>query len=221
MLRRSTLPFALLLGLAAALTGCSSTRLVDGQVQRFSTLAAMPAPATYRIERLPSQQNPAFDTLAPLAEQSLAPPAPPPHDPPAALAEQSLARAGLQRDDAAPRLLVQIGIQADSVPRYDSLRGPGFYGFYGPPPWAWRDGWGLHGFWRMAEPTPLYRRAVSLVLRDATTQAIVYETSAVHEDTWVSDPAVYGVLFDAALNGFPQPPGGARQVRLPLTPTTP
>jgi len=202
MLRRSTLPFALLLGLAAALTGCSSTRLVDGQVQSFSTLAAMPAPATYRIERLPSQQTPAFDTLA-------------------ALAEQSLARAGLQRDDAAPRLLVQIGIQADSVPRYDSLRGPGFYGFYGPPPWAWRDGWGLHGFWRMAEPTPLYRRAVSLVLRDATTQAIVYETSAVHEDTWVSDPAVYGVLFDAALNGFPQPPGGARQVRLPLTPTTP
>ncbi|ABM57222.1 DUF4136 domain-containing protein [Verminephrobacter eiseniae] len=202
MLRRSTLPFALLLGLAAALAGCSSTRLVDGQVQSFSTLAAMPAPATYRIERLPSQQTPAFDTLA-------------------ALAEQSLARAGLQRDDAAPRLLVQIGIQADSVPRYDSLRGPGFYGFYGPPPWAWRDGWGLHGFWRMAEPTPLYRRAVSLVLRDATTQAIVYETSAVHEDTWVSDPAVYGVLFDAALNGFPQPPGGARQVRLPLTPTTP
>src|SRR6218665_1171301 len=108
MLRRSTLTCALLLGLAAALTGCSSTRLVDGQVQSFSTLAAMPAPATYPIERLPSQQTPA------------------------ARAEQSLARAGLQRDDATPRLLVQIGIQADSVPRYDSLRGPGFYGFYGP-----------------------------------------------------------------------------------------
>src|SRR6218665_1167905 len=154
MLRRSTLTCALLLGLAAALTGCSSTRLVDGQVQSFSTLAAMPAPATYRIERLPSQQTPAFDTLPPLAEQSLA-------------------RAGLQRDDPTPRLLGQIGIQADSVPLYASLRGPGFYGFCGPPPWAWRDGWGLHGFWRMAAPPPLYRRAVSLVLRDATTQAIV------------------------------------------------
>src|SRR6218665_2248687 len=83
MLRRSTLTCALLLGLAAALTGCSSTRLVDGQVQSFSTLAAMPAPATYRIERLPSQQTPAFDTLAPLAEQSLARPGPqPPHPPP-------------------------------------------------------------------------------------------------------------------------------------------
>src|SRR6218665_2674656 len=104
MLRRSTLPFALLLGLAAAPAGCSSTRLVDRQVQSFSTWAAMPAPSTYRTEPLPSQQPPAFATLA-------------------ALAEQSLARAGLQRDDAAPRLLVQIGIQADSVPRYDSLRG--------------------------------------------------------------------------------------------------
>lgn len=201
MLRRSTLTL-LLLGLAAALTGCGSTRLVDGQVQSFSTLAAMPTPATYRIERLPSQQTPSFDTLA-------------------ALADQSLARVGLQRDSVAPRLLVQIGIQADSVPRYDPFHGPGFYGFYGPPPWAWHGGWGWHGFWRMGEPTPLYRRAVSLVLRDAATQAIVYETSAVHEDIWVSDPAVYGVLFDAALNGFPQPPGGARQVHLPLTPATP
>src|SRR6218665_3437369 len=98
MRRRPTLPCALLLGLAAALAGCSSTRLVDGQEQSFSTLAAMPAPATHRMERLPSQQTPAFDTLA-------------------ALAEQSLARAGLQLDDAAPGLLVQIGIPADTVPR--------------------------------------------------------------------------------------------------------
>ena len=50
----------------------------------------------------------------------------------------------------------------------------------------------------------------------ATAQAVVYETSAVHEDVWVSDPADYGVLFDAALDGFPKPPQGPRQVRLPL-----
>lgn len=198
MLRRAT--FTLLLILAATLSACSSMRLVDGQVQSFSRLSETPAPASYRIERLPSQQSAAFDTIA-------------------ALAEQSLARAGLHRDEAAPRLLVQIGTQADSVPRYDPFApSPFFYG-YDPPPWAWgppwAGGWHGSGLWRMG-PSPLYRRAVSLVLRDAQTQAIVYETSAVHEDVWVSDPAVYGVLFDAALDGFPRPPIGSRQVRLPL-----
>lgn len=192
---------ALLVGAAAAalLAGCSTTRTVDGRVQSFSTLAAMPAPATYRIERLPSQQTPAFEPIA-------------------ALADQALARAGLRRDDAAPRLLVQIGVQADTVPRYDPFGGP--YGSYGPYPWGFGGwygrGWGVGGIWRMGEPTPLYRRAVSVVMRDAQTQAVVYETSAVHEDVWVSDPAVYGVLLDAALQGFPQPPQGPRQVRLPL-----
>ncbi|MCW8163963.1 DUF4136 domain-containing protein [Verminephrobacter aporrectodeae subsp. tuberculatae] len=204
----------LLLGLAAAaLAGCSSTRLVDGQVESFSTLTALPAPATYRIERLPSQQTPAFEPIA-------------------ALAERALTRVGLQRDDAAPRLLVQIGVQASSVPRHGPSapyafygppwafggwygRPPGvFGGWYGPPPWAF-------GGWGMGAPTPLYRRAVSLVLRDAQTQAVVYETSAVHENVWVSDPAVYGVLFDAALNGFPAPPHGRRQLRLPLPPPAP
>ncbi len=204
---RRWIPIALLCA-AAALAGCSTAnRLVEGQVQSFSTLAAMPAPATYRIERLPSQQTPAFDAIA-------------------ALAEKSLARAGLQRDDAAPRLLVQLGAQADTVPRHDPFYPDGpYYGPYGPGPWGfggWHGrGWGVHGVWRFQEPTPLHRRAVSIVMRDATTQAVVYETSAVHEDVWVSDPAVYGVLFDAALNGFPKPPQGPRQVRLPLVPPTP
>ena len=204
---RRWIPALLLCAAAACLAGCSTQRLVDGRVQSFSTLAAMPSPATYRIERLPSQQMPSFEPIA-------------------ALADQALARAGLRRDDAAPRLLVQIGVQADTVPRYDPFGGP-----YGPYPWGFGGwygrGWGVGGIWRMGEPTPLHRRAVSVVMRDAQTQAVVYETSAVHEDVWVSDPAVYGVLLDAALQGFPQPPQGPRQVRLPLptatgtdTPTT-
>ncbi|PJI99268.1 uncharacterized protein DUF4136 [Acidovorax sp. 69] len=200
MTQRRWIP-ALVLGLAAAtLAGCSTTRLVDGQVQSFSTLAAVPAPATYRIERLPSQQTPAFDAVA-------------------TLAEQALTRVGLQRDDAAPRLVVQLGVQAEAVPRHDPFQsyGPGPWGFGG---WYGR-GWGLHGSWRFGEPTPLHRRAVSILMRDATTQAVVYETSAVHEDVWVSDPVVYGVLFDAALTGFPLPPQGPRQVRLPLVPPAP
>ena len=195
-IRIPTVSLLLCAAALAGLAGCSTQRLVEGQVQSFSTLAAVPTPATYRIDRLPSQQMPSFEPLA-------------------ALADQALARAGLQRDDAAPRLLVQIGVQADTVPRYDPFAGP-----YGPYPWGFGGwygrGWGLHGTWRFNDPTPLYRRAVSIVMRDATTQAVVYETSATHEDVWVADPAVYGVLFDAALQGFPQPPQGPRQVRLPL-----
>lgn len=192
----------LLCAAVATLAGCSTTRVVEGQVQSFSTLAAVPSPATYRIDRLPSQQTPAFDAIA-------------------ALAEQSLARAGLQREDAAPTLLVQIGVQAGSVPRHDPYYGP--HGLYGPYPWGFGGGWygrgwGGGGLWRMGEPTPLHRRAVSLVMRDAAMQASVYETSAVHEDVWVADPAVFGILFDAALTGFPQPPAGPRQVRIPFAP---
>lgn len=195
---------ALLLAMAALLlAGCSTTRVVDGRVQSFSTLAATPAPATFRIERLPSQQTPAFDAIA-------------------ALAEQALTRVGLRRDDAAPRLLVQIGTEAGTTPRHDPFAPPGYYG---PGPWSfggwYGGGWGVRGIWRMGEPTPLYRRAVSLVMRDAATQTIVYETSAVHEDVWVRDPAVFGALFDAALTGFPQPPAGPRQVRLPVPPASP
>jgi len=196
------LPALLLCMAAATLAGCSTTRVVEGRVQSFSTLAAVPRPATYRIDRLPSQQTPAFDAIA-------------------ALAEQSLGRIGLQRDDAAPKLLVQIGVQAGTVPRYDPYYGP--HGFYGSYPWGFGGGWygrgwGMGGLWRMGEPTPLHRRAVSLVMRDAATQASVYETSAVHEDVWVADPAVFGILFDAALTGFPQPPAGPRQVRIPFAP---
>lgn len=200
MRQRRWIPLLVLSLAAALLTGCSTTRVVEGQVQSFSILAAVPAPATYRIERLPSQQAPSFDAIA-------------------TLAEQSLARAGLRRDDAAPRLLVQLGAQADTVPRNDPF-GPS--GPYSTGPWGFGGwygrGWGVHGMWRFGEPTPLHRRAVSIVMRDASTQAVVYETSAVHEDVWVSDPAVYGMLFDAALNGFPKPPEGPRQVRLPLVP---
>jgi len=46
----------------------------------------------------------------------------------------------------------------------------------------------------------------------------VYETSAVYEDVWTDDPAIYGVLFDQALTGFPRPPAGQRKVRTEITP---
>ena len=196
--------YAVLLGMATLLGGCATHRVVEGDVRSFSQLPATAnaqQPMTYRLERLPSQQDASFDPIL-------------------ALAEQALARAGLARDDAGGQWVVQLGAQAGFTPRRDPFyEGPG-WAFGG---WGWyggRGGWGMRGMWNLGEPAPLHRRAVSIVMRDARTQAVVYETSAVHEDVWVSDPAVYGVLFEAALNGFPQPPQGPRQVRIPL-PTQP
>ena len=68
-----TIRLTLLCG-ALALTGCASVRLVDSDVQSFSQLSALPAPATYRFERLPSQQAQSGqqDTIEAQAAQALA-----------------------------------------------------------------------------------------------------------------------------------------------------
>ncbi|RYF25038.1 MAG: DUF4136 domain-containing protein [Comamonadaceae bacterium] len=188
---------------AALLGGCVSTRVVDSDVRSYSTLAALPSPATYRLERLPSQTVHAASFAA--IES---------------MAQQSLARVGLQRDDANARLVLQLGAQGSYThPPYYPYYGDPFYGRFG---WGFgyggRGGWGMGGNWMLDRPPTLHRREVSLVLRDASSQQIVYETSAVYEDVWTSDPAIFGILFDAALTGFPQPPNGPRTVRTTIGP---
>ena len=188
---------------AAVLAGCASTRTVDSAVSTFSTLPGLPSPPTYRLERLPSQQAQAVQ-FAPIE----------------ALAQQSLARVGLQRDDTNARLVLQIGANAATT-------WPASWPYYGPayPGFGWGLGWGRGGWgwgmgtgWMMDRPPTLYRREASLVMRDAATQKILYETSATYEDVWVDDPAIFGILFDAALTGFPNPPAGPRQVRTTIAP---
>jgi hypothetical protein len=56
-----------------SLTGCGSMRLVDTEVRSFATPPTVPAGATYRFERLPSQQADAVrqDKLEAMAQQAL------------------------------------------------------------------------------------------------------------------------------------------------------
>lgn len=205
MNRMTYLVTAPLLAGAALLAGCSSMRTVESQVQSYSTLQALPTPATYRLERLPSQQQQA-DAFAPIERQ----------------AEQSLAGVGLTRDDAAGTLVVQIGAQARYIP--DSWL---YYNSpYGRPGWGWGmgygRGWGWGGGFMMRDTGPsLYYRAVQLTMRDVKTQQVVYETSAVYEDVWSDDGVIYRMLFDSALNGFPKPPQGPRTVRAAPQPAQP
>ena len=190
-MRWITLP---LLCAALWLTGCASTRLVDSDVQSFSQLAGAPARATYSFERLPSQQ-------AQGAQQS-------------AVEEQArlaLAKVGLRQDSAAPFYRVQAHARTDLLAYPDYWDGPG---------WAW-GGWGggrgFYGGLSMRFPPPtLYRREVGLILREAATGNVVYETRAVHEGVWTDNPAVFAAMFDAALNGFPTPPTGPRRIVLEI-----
>lgn len=181
----ATLCTALLLG------GCASVRLVDSDVQSFSQLRGLPAVPTYGFERLPSQQQQGVQQSAIEAQ-----------------AAQALAKVGLRQDPLAPFYRVQVHARTDRyVPSgwYDSWGG-----------WGWGAGWGGRGFFgglSMHFPPPTqYRREVGLVLREAVSGTVVYETHAVHDGIWSDNPAVFAAMFDAALSGFPLPPTGPRRI---------
>jgi hypothetical protein len=184
--------------LAALLAGCATGYRLDNQVQTFSQLAAVPAQPTYRFERSLSQQ-------ADPAQQALE-----------ALADPALHRAGFRRDDAAPRYSVQVSARTDRT-----------ISPYADPwsPWGWGGGgfgWGIGlsgrhvgiglggGFPR--HDSYWFHREVSIVVRELATNRVVYETQAVNDGPWVDNRTVIPAMFDAALQGFPNPPPGPRRV---------
>jgi hypothetical protein len=115
------------------------------------------------------------------------------------------------------KLVVQVGASAGEGRAQHPTWDPYYYGprfgwglGYGG---GWYSGWNMH--WMMMDTPPrVYLRAVKLVLRDAQSQRIVYETSAQYDEVRVNDDTIWQVLFDAALTGFPAPPAGPRQVTL-------
>lgn len=183
-----------LLGLCVAvslLAGCASTFLVDSNVRSFSSLAALPAQPTYRFERLPSQQEPGQAQLE-------------------AMADAALHRAGLRRDDANPRYAVQVSgrLQPTLSPWAD--------------PWRWGDGWGVGyhrrglglgfgGPWGGLE-SPWYHREVAIVVRELPSNRVVFESHASNDGPWLDNNTVFPAMFQAAMQGFPNPPQGLRRV---------
>jgi hypothetical protein len=184
---------ALLVLAAAALAGCATSYVLDNSVQSFSGLAALPAQPTYRFDRLPSQQAFQFQNQV------------------EAMADPALANAGLRRDDAAPQLGVQVTarVQRALSPWADPWDGWG--GMHG---WGrWGGGFGFGGpFPRMEQPW--FHREVGIVMRDLPTNQVVYETHAVNDGPWGDNASVLPAMFEAALQGFPNAPAGARQVNV-------
>jgi len=179
---------------ASFLTGCTGVRLVDSQVNSFAP-KPIPPGASYRFERLPSQQaqEPAQAQLE-------------------AMAEQALAKVGLKRNDNMPGYSVQVTVrqrmESNSI---DSQR------------FGWSLGWMVGGGQVMLGnrhsalfpglgAQPNHWREVTLVLRELATQAVVFESRASHDGPWSDSQAVVPAMLDAALQGFPNPPSGTRQV---------
>jgi hypothetical protein len=210
--------WASLTAVALMASGCASVFLVDNQVQSFArwtdggATAAVPPPTVpqppqvYRFERLPSQsQSPRGndqDTLEALTRDALAQ-----HG-------WTPAAAGV----AAP-WLVQVTAATLRLPRAPwESPWPGYWGghfgggFAGP-----YVGLGGQVVWSpmfMHMESPYYQREVSLVIRQAATGRVAYETRAAHDGRWHTSPALWSAMLGAALQGFPSPAAGARQVNI-------
>lgn len=194
--------------LIASLSGCATHWVVDSDVRSFSEIGSVPADATYRFERLPSQQ---YDLRAQLQLEAMATPA--------------LESVGLRRDDSAPRYTAEIGARVTSElsPWVDPwFGGPGWGPgpWWGPGPryggWGYGYGGGWYGPMYPAASNPWYTREVSIVLRELPSNRVVYETHARNDGPYNISADVLPVMFQAALQGFPHPPPGERRVNLEI-----
>lgn len=218
----------LIVGLAISLlTGCASVYRVDSQVQSFARWSDAAAPASapvnavpqapqlYRFERLPSQ---AAENVA-RSQADLE-----------ALARTALAKRGWTSAEpgVSARWSVQVGggtLKLPRAPWEEPWDGFGYGGRFG--------GFGGLGFpgrsyvvtgsgqviWApvfMRMDLPYYERKVSLLIRNAGNGQVVYETHAAHDGRWNSSPELWGAMLDAALQDFPAPPAGVRQINIDL-----
>jgi hypothetical protein len=175
------------------LSGCASTYTLDNRVQSFTQLTEVPTPATFRFERLPSQ-------VQDLNQAQLE-----------ALADPALYQAGFRRDDANPRYSVHVS--ATIMRTLSPWADPWWNG------WGWGYGYGRHhayyGMWSGMD-YPWYHREVSVIIRDLSSNRVVYETRAINDGPWHDSQNVLPAMFQAALQGFPAPPPGPRVVNIQM-----
>lgn len=198
MLRALKTAFLMLLA-GVFLAGCSSLRVLESDVSAFSAwTAAPPTPGTpYRFERLPSQ-------LLASAQQ----------DRIESMAVTSLARVGMVLDPSAARFSVQVALSTRIGERFQDdgfpMLGSGL----------WMGGAGMGSSIGMAYPIrfsePYYKREVSVLMRELSSQKVVYETRAVNAGPWSDSLALLPAMLDSALLGFPQPPAGLRRVNVDI-----
>ena len=198
-MKRSFIAIFFMAFLGFVLTGCSGMRVIESDVSAFSTWAgAPPAPGTpYRFERLPSQQ-------APNAQQ----------DRIEDMARTSLAKVGMVAEPATARFGVQVIFNTERMQRYpDAGFGYGGTGvFFG----GGNRGASLGMSFPLSFGELIYKRSLSVMMRDLSTQKVVFETQALQDSPWDDSFSILPAMFDSALLGFPQPPAGARRINVEI-----
>ena len=177
------------LPLAAMLVACAAPP-PQATVQAFTVTAQLPRGPTYRHERLPLQAtSPEQSTME-------------------GVADAVLARAGLRRDDANPRLAVQLAVSHDAV-AYGPAWGPPWVGVgIGGGSWG-GSGVGIGLNFPVGGTAVYPSQRVDVVLRDLANGQVVFQSQASS-----NSGASAATLLEAALRDFPNVPPGTRLVPL-------
>lgn len=177
------------------LGGCALPRMIDSEVESFVGTPMAIQGASYRFERLPSQQ--AHSTAQDQIE---------------ALAQDALGRAGLVRNDAQARYSVQVEVNV--VQFQPAPRRPRHFG----GPYVAANGALFYPTPMLVLESPWYSHTVRLLMRDTSTAQVAFESTASFDGPWSDSANLLPVILEAALQGYPNPPPGPRKVVIELPP---
>ena len=163
------------------LGGCATTRIIDSEVRSFAGSTPPTQPASYRFERLPSQD------LQSYAQERLE-----------TIAQPLLESVGLRKAVTEPKyaLVMKASVEA--------IENPTFSRSWKRQQWLDRDGFmRLPSMGLMLEPS-WQRYSVSLVLRDIASSQTVFESSAQHMGPWSDTQQLLTAVIRAALSDYPR-----------------
>jgi predicted small secreted protein len=124
---------------------------------------------------------------------------------------------GMELNPAVARYSGQVVVNTLVVERvpYD---GVGYDGFGFPAPGVFLGGGSRGAAVGMSFPMrfsePYFKRDLSILMRDLSSNQVVFETRALHDGVSSNTLAVLSAMLDAALRGFPQPPPGTRRINV-------
>lgn len=178
------------------LGGCATTRIIDSEVRSFAGVTPPAQPASYRFERLPSQD------LQSYAQERLE-----------TIAQPLLESVGLRKEVTEPKyaLVMKASVEA--------IENPTFSRSWRRQQWLDRDGFmRLPSMGLMLEPS-WQRYSVSLVLRDIASSQTVFESSAQHMGPWSDTQQLLPAVIRAALSDYPNAQPQPHSVFIEVSPT--